>query len=144
MGPDKIPHEFLKHSGSNFRNWLRRFFSLCLQQLVIPKIWRKASVLAILRPKKPVDDPKSCRPISFLCGSFKVLEQLLLTLLVPIVEPALPATQAGFRPGRSTVDQIVHLTDGIENGFEERKHAGLVLVDLTAAYDTVWHSRLTL
>ena len=68
---------------------------------------------------------------------FKVLERLLLTRLEPIVEPALPATQAGFRSGRSTVDQIVHLTDDIENGFEERKKAGLVLVDLTAAYDTV-------
>ena len=30
MRPDKIPPEFLKHSGDNFRNWLRRFFSLCL------------------------------------------------------------------------------------------------------------------
>ena len=75
---------------------------------------------------------------------FKVLERLLLTRLEPIVEPALPATQAGFRPGRSTVDQIVHLTDDIENRFEERKKAGLVLADLTAAYDTIWHSGLTL
>ena len=82
---------------------------------------RKASILAILNPKKPVNDPKSYRPISLLCVPFKVLEQLLLTRLEPIVEPALPATQADFRPGRSTVDQIVHLTDDIENGFEERK-----------------------
>ena len=62
----------------------------------------------------------------------------------PVVESVLPATQAGFRPGRSTVDQIVHLTDDIENGFKERKKAGLVLVDLTASYDTVWHSCLAL
>ena len=143
-GPDKIPPEFLKHSGGNFRNWLRRFFSLCFQRLVIPKIWRKASVVAILKPKKPVDDPKSYRPISLLCVPFKVLERLLLTPLESILEPALPATQADFRSDCSTVDQIVHLTDDIENGFEERKKAGLVLVDLTAAYDTVWHSGLTL
>ena len=144
MGPDKIPPEFLKHSGDNFRNWLKGFFSLCLQRLVIPKIWRKALVVAILKPKKPVYDPKSYRPISLSCVSFKVLELLLLTRLDPVVEPALPVTQAGFRPGRSTVDQIVHLTNDIENGFEERKKAGLVLVDLTASCDTVWHSGLAL
>ena len=74
MGRDKIPPEFLKYSGDNFRNWLRRFFSLCLQRLVIPQIGRKASVVAILKFKKPVDDPKSCRPISFLCVPFKVLK----------------------------------------------------------------------
>ena len=129
--PDKISPEFLKHSGGNFRKRLRRFFLLCLQRLVIPKIWRKVSVVAILKPKKPVDDPKNYRAISLLCVPFKVLERFLLTRLKPIVEKALPATQAGFRPGRSTVDQIVHLTDDIENGFEKRKKAGLVLVDLT-------------
>ena len=73
------------------------------------------------------------------CVPFKVLKRLLLTRLEPIVEPALPITQAGFRPGRSTVDQIAYLTGNIENGFEERKKAGLILVDLTAAYDIVWH-----
>ena len=61
-----------------------------------------------------------------------------------MVEPALPATQTDFRSSRSTVDQIVQLTDEIENGFEVGKKAGLVLVDLAAAYDTVWHSGLTL
>ena len=136
-GPRSIPPEFLKHSGGNFRNWLRRFFSLCLQRLVIPKIWRKAFVVAILKHKKLVYDSKSYRPISILCFPFKVLEQLLFTQLELIVEPTLSATQAGFRPGRSTVNQIVHLTNDIENGFEERKKAGLVLIDLTAGYGIV-------
>ena len=80
----------------------------------------------------------------FYVSLSRFLKRLLLTRLEPVVEPALPATQAGFRSGRSTVDQIVHLTDVIENGFEERKKAGLALVDLTDAYDTVWHSGLTL
>ena len=97
----------------------------------------KLLVVAILKPKIPVDDPKSHKPISFLCVPFKVLERLLLTRLVPIIEPALTATQAGFQPGRSTVDQIVHLTDDIENEFKERKKANLVSVDLTAAHDAV-------
>ena len=144
MGPDKIPPEFLKYSGETFRIWLSKFYSACLQRLVIPKIWRKASVVAILKPKKPADDPKSYRPISLLCVPLKVLERLLLARLEPIIDQSLPTTQAGFRSGRSPVDQIIHLTDDIENGFEERKKAGLVLVDLTAAYDTVWLSGLTL
>ena len=100
--------------------------------------------MAILKPKKPADDRKSYRPISLLCVPLKVLKRLLLTRLEPIIDLSLPTTQAGFRSGRSTIDQITHLTDDIESGFEERKKAGLVLVDLTAAYDKVWHSGLPL
>ena len=100
--------------------------------------------MAIIKPKNPADDPKTYRSISLLCVPLKVLERLLLTRLESIIEPSLPTTQAGFRSGRSTVDQIIHLTEDMENGFEERKKAGLVLVDLTAAYDTVWLSGLTL
>ena len=42
-----------------------------------------------------------------------------------------------------TVDQVVLLTQNIEDSFEAKKKAGAVFVDLTAAYDTVWHRGLT-
>ena len=51
--------------------------------------------------------------------------------------------QAGFRRGKSTVDHVVLLTRKIEDSFEAKKKAGAVFVDLTAAYDTVWHRGLT-
>ena len=44
--------------------------------------------------------------------------------------------RAGFRHGKSTVDQVVLLTQNIEDSFEAKKKAGAVFVDLTAAYDT--------
>ena len=50
--------------------------------------------------------------------------------------------QSGFRRGKSTVDQVVLLTQNIEDSFEAKKD-GAVFVDLTAAYDTIWHRGLT-
>ena len=41
------------------------------------------------------------------------------------------------------MDQVVLLTQNIEDSFEAKKKAGAVFVDLTAAYDTVWHRGLT-
>ena len=61
-----------------------------------------------------------------------------------MIDPQLPDEQAGFRHGRSTVHQIVKLTNDIEDSFEKKHKAGVILVDLTAAYDTVWHQGLTL
>ena len=55
----------------------------------------------------------------------------------------LPQEQAGFRHGRSAVDQVTLLTEDIEDNFSAKKKAGAMFVDLTAAYDTVWHRGLT-
>jgi len=44
---------------------------------------------------------------------------------------------------RSTVDQLTLLTQDIKDSFSAKKKAGAVYVDLTAAYDTVWHHGLT-
>ena len=43
----------------------------------------------------------------------------------------------------SQSSQVVLLTQNIEDSFEAEKKAGAVFVDLTAAYDTVWHCGLT-
>ena len=96
--------------------------------------------MAIPKPKNSVEDPKSYRPIFLLCVPYKILERLIRARVKPIVDPLFPREQAGFRRGRSTVDQTVLLTQNIEDSFEAKKRAGAAFFDLTAAYDTVWHS----
>ena len=117
--------------------------SSCLRRLKIPKIWRRALVVAIPKPAKPVGDPKSYRPISLLCVPYKILERLIYARVEPFIDPLLPKEQAGLRHRKSTVDQVVLLTQNIEDSFEAKKKAGAVLINLTAVYDTVWHRGLT-
>jgi len=50
--------------------------------------------------------------------------------------------RVGCRNGRSTCDQVAALTTFIENGFQQNLKTGAVFLDLTAAYDTVWHTGL--
>ena len=90
-----------------------------------------------------MEDPKSYRPISLLCVPYKILERLIYARVEPLIDPLLPKEQAGFRRVKSTVDQVVLLTQNIEDFFEAKKKAGGVFVNLTAAYDTVWHRGLT-
>lgn len=42
------------------------------------------------------------------------------------------------------MDQVTLLTHGIEDSFQAKEKARIVLLDLTAAYDTVWHCGLHL
>ena len=141
--PDSISQELLIHAGPGLKSWLRGFLSSCLRRLKIPKVWRRALVVAIPKPSKPVEDPNNYRPISLLCVLYKILERLIYDRVEPIVDPLLPKEQARFRNGKSTADRVVLLTQNIEDFFEAKKKAGAMFVDLTAAYDTVWHRGLT-
>ena len=99
--------------------------------------------MVIPKPKKSVAGPKTYRLISLLCVPCKFLERPIHARVEPIVDLLFPREQAGFRRGRSTGDWTVLLTQSIEDLFEAKKKANAVFVDLTAAYNTVWHRGLT-
>ena len=126
--------------------WLCQYMSSCLERCKIPQIWRKATVIALPKPNKPKDDPKSYRPISLLCIPFKLFERMIHGRINHIIDPQLPHEQVGFWKGRSTVHQVTLLTQDIEYCFEAKETTGAVLVDLTATYyrPTVWHRGLAL
>ena len=105
-GPDSISAELVIHAGTGLKIWLRGLFSSCLRQLKIPKVWKKAQIVAIPKPSKSVEDPKSYRPISLLCVPYKILKRLIYNRVEPIVDSLLPKKQAGFRHGKSTVNQV--------------------------------------
>ena len=143
-GPDNTHPEFILHAVDAKTKWLFQYMSTSLESCIIPKIWRKATVIALSKPNKPKDDPKSYRPISLLCFPYKLLERMIHGRINPIIDPQLHYEQAGFSKGRSTVGQVTLLKQDIENCFEATEIAGAALVHLTAAYDTVWHRGLTL
>ena len=94
-------------------------------------------------PTKPIGNPKSYRPISLLCFPYKILERLIYARVKPLIDPLLPKQQAGFRRGKSTIDQNVLLTENIEDSFEAKKKTRAVFVNLIDAHDTFWHRGLT-
>ena len=141
-GPDSICPELILQAGAVLRSWLCGFLSSCFRRPKPSKVWRRALVVAIPKPKKPEEDPKSYRPISLLCVPYKILVRLIHARVEPIIDPQLPREQAGFRHGRSTVDQIVLFTQNIEDSFDAKKKTGAVFVNLTAACDNAWYRGL--
>ena len=138
-GNDNIRTEFLKNLAPEVMRWLQHFLSICLETSTIPSRWKTAKVIATLKPKKPANEPKSYRPISLLSHIYKLLERLILSRINDTVEGTLPYTQAGFRKGKSTTEQTARLVNDIETAFQKKQKFGAVFIDLTAAYDTVWH-----
>ena len=50
--------------------------------------------------------------------------------------------QAGFRRHRSTMDHVTNFTQHVKDGFHRKMSTLAVLVDIKAAYDTVWKPML--
>ena len=105
-GPNSIWSELILHAGAALKSWLCDFLSSCLRRL-------KISRSAIPKPAKPVGYPKSYRLVSLLCVPYKIIERLIYARVEPLIDPLLPKEQAGFRRGKSTVDQVVLLTQNI-------------------------------
>jgi len=69
---------------------------------------------------------------------------VLLVRLSSLVEPNLLKEQAGFRPGRSCVDQVLAITTYIEAGYQQALKTGVALIYLSSAYGAVWQYGLLL
>lgn len=141
-GFDGIYPEFIQHLGVSSLNWLLKFYNDILSSCVVPNEFKKAKVIAVLKPGKPADNPASYRPISLLSVCYKLLERLLYHRIQPVIEDHLPSEQGGFRQNRSCCDQLLALTTNIEAGFQRRLKTGMAFLDLSAAYDTVWKNGL--
>jgi hypothetical protein len=110
----------------------------------VPRQWKVAEVIMILKPGKPGNDKKSYRPISLLPVISKIFEKLLLKRLKPIIEERclIPPHQFGFRENHSTVEQVHRITDVIEDALENKKICSSIFLDVAQAFDKVWHQGL--
>lgn len=54
----------------------------------------------------------------------------------------LPNSQAGFREGRSTIDQIMTLEAKIKEGFNKKLNTYAIFLDLCNVYDSTWHEAI--
>lgn len=108
----------------------------------MPSFFKRSKIIAILKPSKPPDVPENYRPIALLSVTFKLLERIISELISHLIDGKILIEQAGFRKGRSCCDQVLSLTNHIEQGFEKKLKTGAVFIDLTAAYDTIWKKGL--
>ena len=96
---------------------------------------------------KPLDSPASFRPISLTSCVSKLFERIILSRLFFFLESnsILSPRQTGFRQVRSTLDQILYLSQSILDGFHKPRQGSrtiLSTIDFSKAFDFVWHPAL--
>ena len=142
-GPDNLSILHLKHLGPSGTQYLTDIFNLSLNHAEIPDIWKKATIIPLLKPGKPADQGKSYRPISLLCPASKVLERLILPHLSATLTPN--STQHGFRPMHSTTTALLPLSTMVAVGFNQQKppdRTAALAIDFAKAFDSIDHPTL--
>ena len=111
----------LKHLPCFGMNFLLHIFNLFWSLHSFLSIWKTSSIIPIHQMGKPLDSSASFRLISLSSSVSKLFEHIILSCLLFFLEfnSILSPHQAGFRGGRSTLDQIPHLSQSISDGFNK-------------------------
>ena len=98
----------------------------------------------IPKPGKDHSKVESCRPISLLSNMSKLFEKVLVSKLTPILSEnrCIPNHQFGFRRKHSTIEQTHRIVNVIRKAFEEKKYCSALFIDVSQAFDKVWHEGL--
>jgi hypothetical protein len=109
-----------------------------------PSIWKLSVIILIHKPNKPKNEPSSYRPLSLLPVLGKLFEKVMLKRIRPILKfhKIIPNTQFGFRENHSTTQQIHRIVDKIASSFETKNFCPGVFLDVSQAFDRVWHTGL--
>ncbi len=142
-GPDSVGNKFIKILCDSVVEPLTVFFNYSLDHGVFPSKWKHANVTPIFK-KGDMSTVTNYRPVSLLSCLSKVFEKAVSNRLISYIKEnnLISANQSGFMPDDGTTNQIVKIVDYILQGFDSGKDTIAVFLDISKAFDRVWHKGL--
>ena len=135
-GLDNIHTEYLKAGGDPLIDALLMLFNRILITKEIPQSFKEALIVVIYKKKCRLDC-ENYRPISLLSHIYKLFISIIAARVKSDLYASLPETQAAYRPGRGTIDQIIALEQIIEKSIEFNNPVFIAFIDFTKAFDSI-------
>ena len=124
---------------------LKIIFQNCLDKGVFPNIWKMGNIVPVHK-KSSKQLINNYRPISLLPVFGKIFEKIIYSSIYEFLEKhsLLSDRQSGFRPGDSTINQLLAITHEIFSAFDccPPLDVRSVYLDISKAFDRVWHEGL--
>ena len=113
-GPDEITAAMLKICPDEVARPLFLIFQKCLELGSFPSAWKYANVQPVQK-KNSRQDKSNYRPISLLCICSKIYEKIVFDSMYKFLSEnnLISPNQSGFRPGDSTINQLLAITTEI-------------------------------
>ena len=143
-GPDCIPVVVLKNCEPELSYILVKLFNNCLKESCFPDCWKVSSVVSVFKNVEERSTAKNYHPVSLLSVVSKVFEKLVNNRIVGHLEKCglFYDFQYGFRSSRSTADFLTVVSDRIARAFNRSGATRAVALDISKAFDRVWHAGL--
>jgi hypothetical protein len=137
---DPIPVSALKQIAVQIAPFLTKLFNRSLITGHFPHIYKSAFITPLIKKAgMDVSDCRWYRPISSLSVVSKLLERLVARQLMDYLRSndLLQSYQSAYRPFHSTETAVLCVLSDILKAVDSGDVAGLDLLDLSAAFDTV-------
>ena len=142
-GHDKISIRILKLCDDSLCRPLELIFKDCLTNGIFPSDWKKGSIVPVHK-KNDKQCLNNYRPISLLPICSKIFERLIFNEMFEffIENNLISQHQSGFKPGDSCINQLSSITHEIHQSFDDGFDVRSVFLDISKAFDKVWHDGL--
>ncbi|KAI4892091.1 hypothetical protein NFI96_003228, partial [Prochilodus magdalenae] len=142
---DPIPSTLLRSISLDLLPFIASLINSSLSSGCVPQAFKTARVVPIL--KKPLldsSDINSYRPISLLSFLSKILERAVYNQLSFFLSQnqLQDINQSGFKPAHSTETALIAVTARLQTARSAKLSSVLILLDLSAVFDTVNHKIL--
>ena len=140
-GDDEIPAELFQVLKDDAVKLMHSIYQQIWKTQHWPQDWKRSVFIPI--PKK--GNAKECsnyRTIALISHTSKVMLKILQARLQQYVNWELWDVQAGFRKGRGTSNQSVHIQCIIEKAKEFQKNIYFCFIDYTETFENVDHNKL--
>lgn len=145
-GCDGIPSYFYKHYSVCVAYPLSIIFDFSFNFAIVPRDWKDAIVVPIYKGKGGDSDPGNYRDISLTPAPARLMEAIINRCLLSYLlnNDLISRAQYGFLPNRSTVSQLLSVSNFIVNCVDDKRWVDVVYLDLRKAFTSVSHSKLLL
>ena len=142
-GHDKISIRILKLCADSLCRPLELIFKDSLTNGIFPSDWKKGSIV-LAHEKNDKQCLNNYRTISLLPICSKIFERLIFNEMFEffIENDLISHHQSGFKPGDSCINQLLSITHEIHQSFDDGFDVRSVFLDISKAFDKVWHDGL--
>ena len=142
-GHDQISIRMIQICDKTISKPLFLIFNSCMQSGVIPSEWKMANVVPVYK-KNDKQNIKNYRPVSLLPIFGKIFERIIYNEMYPffIQNELISPNQSGFKQGDSCINQLLSITHDIYQSLDEGYEVRGVFLDISKAFDKVWHKGL--
>lgn len=142
---DFIPTPVLKSCLDSLLSPITALINLCLKESTFPSCFKTALIKPLLKKHSlPKDDLSNYRPISNLTFLSKLLERIIHTRLITHLNTfsSLSPFQSAYRKFHSVETALLRIQNDLLLAIDKRQVTALILLDLSAAFDTIDHDIL--